>query len=278
MVKLNENGDGKMKKLIGILMMVVVFLLVGPANGAIVNTTFEVDSNGTGTWPAGKWDDNVDPASGVAWQTNSDSRLKVVKEPYYDAAVGDQCGRASGATDNSGSYMAELIIGSGNYTGQYTVTAYGLLKDSDTAPKDDAHGFLSATDADVGYWGGARIALHYLTNGSHVIRGRTYQSGYVDVDIISISLDTWYELKMEVDTVTHKVKYAARPMSGTWTETNLYGCNASLDSIDKIGVVTQGYASGVCTVTRWDDIQMIPEPATMSLLLLGLPLAIRRRR
>ena len=94
-----------------------------------------------------------------------------------------------------------------------------------------------------------------------------------DVLLTGLSLDTWYTVEVWLDTLNNKVKGRAGLQGGTlgaWsTEANM-----EVPSIVDSGDIIRFLANDV---VRYDNVSLVPEPATMALLGLGSLVMLRRR-
>ncbi len=94
-----------------------------------------------------------------------------------------------------------------------------------------------------------------------------------DVLLTGISHDTWYTVEVWLDTLNNKVKGRAGLQGGTlgaWsTEANM-----EVPSIVDSGDIIRFLANDV---VRYDNVSLVPEPATMALLGLGSLVMLRRR-
>ncbi len=136
----------------------------------------------------------------------------------------------------------------------------------------------------------------YADLGSHTVRAFFSEDGTSASSSVwsglSIAADTDYFVAMSFDQSGSVEFYVKDLSAGTWdtstkshTITTLHDSSADFN----IGARNNGAASswgGVIDEVRFSDtvlgqddlLASVPEPATMTLLLLGLPLALRRRR
>lgn len=259
-----------MSKMTGILMLaVVIALLAGSANATdMVNTTFEEGSPNAGDWKiatSNVWDE-PDPASGINWARFSNS--SIISTGGYG---GGQCGRITSA--NKGAY---LTFGSGSNDDVYTATYYHKVTANGTS--DDT----MMTSFSQNLWNifaqvDARITLENPGTSStidHFDIVAVDNSGDTTV-LTNCSADTWYEVKVVIDVPNKKFDVSAREAGGTWSTTQT-GLDFSYAATSFDTVMCRSNGSG--PYEYWDDIKVVPEPATMTLLLLGLPFALRRRK
>jgi len=265
-----------MKKLTGFLMLVaVVGLIAAPASASyIINTNFEADSAGAGTWPAGTpWND-PDIATGVAWGRNSYTSIST-SNPY----AGSQCGRIfrDGDTPAAGRYSI-LNFGSGENAGIVELTYYAKhATASSTAPdsggltkiRDDESHVVTEIDMKYDYdAGGSTRKVRYMNSAGNM------------VNLMDFAAGTWYEFEVTMNYNTKKYDLTVTNTTNaldTETETGLAFYSSLSDSFDTIVCVETGQLTSAAAY--WDDISAVPEPATMILLGLGgVGLLIRRRR
>ncbi|MCD4823687.1 MAG: PEP-CTERM sorting domain-containing protein [Phycisphaerae bacterium] len=266
-----------MKKLVGIL---VVLALVGlfamPASAALVNTTFEENSAGAGTWnttTSNDWDE-PDIASGVNWVPSSTTdRVSFGTYTGVTAPEGTQCGRIY--SSSTGAYSATLDIASGTNTGTYTMTWYAMQKMQGTGDHvyDNSRVRIRDDAQDVA----AQISMYNDSESGTDTYGIAYaDSGHQFNKLMNMDYGTWYEFELVLNYGTQKFDFKARENgTTTWTAVTNKDFRESSVSLDQISCITD---SGGESDGYWDDINVTPEPATMSLLLLGLPFALRRRR
>ena len=222
----------------------------------IVNTTFEKDSAGAGTWDTAVsvlWDE-PDIASGVPWVAGGStwsSGFGYGGEAYE----GMQCGMTTG------NKFAYLDFASGENTGTYTITWYQKYEDQGAAIKT-VYGVMSISDDDDTSWAGKSFALLMLggTTGPTIIEahGADALGNEQKITLLSSYLDdTWYKFEMALNytdkTYAIKVKQAG---AANWEATaNSYlqnpGTATSFDQIWCKGSDGQVYA-------YWDDIKVVP--------------------
>ena len=106
--------------------------------------------------------------------------------------------------------------------------------------------------------------ISYYTNGN-----RIGTIAYVE--------DDWRELKITWDTEAGDDGVYHAYYGGTEI-TPVAGASFTTSGTPNRVVLANGYPGGTGYDSYIDDISVIPEPATMTLLLLGLPFALRRRR
>ena len=158
-------------------------------------------------------------------------------------------------------------------TTNYTSAYRNFDPDTDTTGQLTVNTYLS--DATEDLWvsvrsgGTVMMEVLFYTNGA--IRWR---DGAGTATGSSYATGTWKELKITWDTTAGKyhVYY-----DGT-EETSGTGASFVNSGTTNRIVVQNGWGTGTGFASYVDDVSVTPEPATMTLLLLGLPLALRRRR
>ncbi|MCD4824561.1 MAG: LamG domain-containing protein [Phycisphaerae bacterium] len=135
----------------------------------------------------------------------------------------------------------------------------------------------------------------YFDRGSNTMRAVFSSNGTSSTTIasgISVAGATDYFVAMSFDVSGNVEFYLKNLSAGTWNTATVSHSLTSLNDTDgnfDIGAIGNGHADtlwhGVIDEVRFsndvlgqDDMLAMPEPATMTLLLLGLPLALRRRR
>ena len=261
-----------MKKLI---VLFLLFAVMQMANAAMVNTTFEADSAGTGTWDEGhEWGDDTeagsndpDPASGVKWVNNT-SYQQVVGGTVDNGAAysGDACGRVTGS--GTSEKYAKLDIANGGNTGTYLVTWY-----QKTAIREDSgnrYSYFLIMDDNLN-----KAARIQVNAGDGEIQ--LYDGSLPFTKIMDAVADTWYEFELTLNYSTKKfdVKVREAGSSDDWStalDQDFY--SASSSSLDRV----YGYGRSDSAYGYYDDIKIVPEPATIALLGLGGLFAMYRRR
>ncbi len=244
-----------MKKFIVLLVTLSSVVLVATSvasDRCLVETTFEEDSAGPGTWDisAGYGWDESDPASKVDWyQGGSDGQVRFITG---GACQGDQCGRIKGGSTKH----ARLSFASGENTGVYVMTWYQKYEDVNATVAVPIAG-VKITDnynAEI-----LQVLMKGDANGTTVIEVKddngTGNDSHTATLLNSYSDNIWYEFEMELDftnkTYEAKVKQAG---AANWAST-VAGClrnSSSIESFDKIA----------CTVNDpniygyWDDIKV----------------------
>ncbi|MCD4831260.1 MAG: hypothetical protein K8R02_05545 [Anaerohalosphaeraceae bacterium] len=201
-----------------------------PPQTYLVNTTFEENSFGYGTWTLDEWGDgdsgsnnnDPDPLSTVKWRNNTSNTLVVTGG--YDSS---HCGRVAGTS--TGSKFCTQEFGEGNNTNTYTATWYQKTKII-SGTSENRYSYVEIRDNnDVNI-----AAIIRLDSGE----------GVIDIDnngsyttIMSATDDTWYEFELELNYQTHKFDVRARlaGSAGAWnsvTEQDFYSPDS--DSFDRI--------------------------------------------
>ena len=258
-----------MAKLMRFLMLLAVVGFVAvPASADILNTTFEPNSPNTGDWVIPTWTipwDGPDPASGINWGCTAGYSASV----GYSFGGGDQSGRGQGVDHN-----AWIVLGNeGSRTGNYEMTWQQRARENGSS---DDNFYTTLRDGSTDF---ATVEMQVTTGSGTTITGvkfvAVHGGGTTDL-LTGLVKDTWYELKMTVDMGTGKFSAYVKDGGGVWQG------SADMDFIDTTGVSSLDKV--LCgsdawgPYSYWDNIKIVPEPATMTLLLLGLPLALRRRR
>ena len=125
---------------------------------------------------------------------------------------------------------------------------------------------------------GAKVSL----DTSDIAAWDETAGAYVDLGITGYSNTAWYGIRMVVDTTNTSASnpYGTYDVyidsgSGFVLETDDYGIDHSMGT----GMTRfNAYISSGVYDAAYDGLSITPEPATMTLLLLGLPRALRRRR
>ena len=239
-----------MKKLMYAIVLTALLAMVSASNAALVSDDFEDgDYTSDPTWT------NV---SGT-WTVETETGNKWVK------------GAGSGAA-------LEISTGITGSEGYAEVTVTGRLRFySATVSNNNYAGIFLRNDAGTSYlW--FRFWLDSADNNCDIRArknsGDTYSSSAASNTGMT-AIDTWYSFK------------------GVWKSTNEYelwvdsgnGLTKVTSGSDTTSVVELGDFENVRCYTKsgaynfgFDDIVVTPEPATMTLLLLGLPFALCRRR
>ncbi|MCD4831975.1 MAG: PEP-CTERM sorting domain-containing protein [Anaerohalosphaeraceae bacterium] len=257
-----------MKKLIVLMVVMCVAL---PAGAALVNTTFEPNSAGEGTWDTGhEWGDadagagnnDPDPASMVKWLNNTSYQQVVGGGEAYS---GTACGRLTGS--GTSEKYAKLDFADGGNTGEYLVTWY--QKTAIRVDSGNRYSYFMIMDDSAKK--AARIQVNPGNGNIEIYDG----SGFTT--IMAAVADTWYEFEMTLDYSTKKFDIKAREAGSTddWsTALNQDFYDADSASLDRV----YGYGRSDSIYGYFDDIKIVPEPATMVLLSLGSLLVLKRRR
>ena len=268
MKKLNTDVN-----LIATVLAMVIVLVAGSANADMVNTTFEEDSAGAGTWDLGAgsegaWTDKDSPTQ-INWTRDIGNLAKYTNTTAYG---GTQCGKSSGS-GNSDAY-AMLNFGDGGNTGTYEMTWYMKHVHAGTV-KNYASVIIRDDGGDVA----TEVYMLWDTDDSRTVK---YRAGGSSYDLMSFADDTWYKFELALDftanggngefdlTVTNTTDAL-----DTETVSSRAFQNSAADSFD---VILCKHTDPNSDTAYWDDIKVVPEPATMALLLLGLPFALRRKR
>ena len=258
-----------------VMLLALVGLVTGSASAVLVNTTFEQDSPNAGDWtvdqggpPAyyGVWDEE-DIASGVDWTQSASTPLFVNTEAYN----GDQCGRIRSSD------RARLDFASGENTGTYTATYYAMLDGDNDSSIGVANMIFEQDDAAYA----AKIGLRDLSaaeGGAGTFRIRYVSDAGAWVTLTDNALhDVWYKFELVLNYGDEKYNLTVTDTdtpTNSWNRSNLVFRHATANSLDRVCVDGDGGDDS----SYWDNIHVTPEPATMSLLLLGLPFALCRRR
>lgn len=255
------------------MLVAVVGLIAGPVSADIINTTFEVDSAGTGTWATGTPWDEPDIVTDVRWGRNSYTTIST-SNPY----AGNQCGRIfRDANTPAGGRYSILNFGSGENAGIVELTYYAKhATASSTAPdsggltkiRDDESHVVTEIDLKYDYdAAGSTRKVRYLNSAGNMVNLMDFANG------------TWYEIEVTMNYNTKKYDLTVTNTTNSSDTASVTGADfySSLsDSFDTIVCVETGELTSAAAY--WDDISAVPEPATITLLLLGLPFALRRRR
>ncbi|MCD4831393.1 MAG: PEP-CTERM sorting domain-containing protein [Anaerohalosphaeraceae bacterium] len=273
-----------MKKLIVFCSMALV---VASASAYMVNTTFEAGSAGAGTWDTGtdvngvpnlyaKWDEK-DIASGVNWTTTAEDQHAGFGG--YGGGVaysGDQCGRI--CCTSGGAKSANLDFGNGENTDTYTMHWYAkqtmqgtgghVYDNSRVRIRDDA----AKTAAQISMYndkatGTDSYGICYAVGGGGLFN-----------KLMDMDYGTWYEFELVLKYGDKKFDFKAREagVGAAWTGvTDKAFYESASSSFDLISCITD---KGAESCGYWDDITVVPEPATMLLLGLGGGLLTLKRR
>jgi hypothetical protein len=260
-----------MKKLVTFWMMAAMAgLVAGPASAALVNTTFEADSAGAGTWVSGDLWSEPDPASSVNWVGTSGTATTATIYSYE----GDQCMRVTGGSTNKGS---RLYFGENqNNTGVYEITwATRVVANGTTSNTATTFMNTNEWDALAGIRTDVTMSGATITDVSFVALHAGGETTVLTGGVSGNSKSTWYEMKVTLDLPDGTFDVAI----------NLVGSGTVYSATD-LGLTDTGDFDALRTIVtgsgsyHWfDSIQVVPEPATMVLLGLGgVGLLIRRRR
>ena len=165
----------------------------------LVNTTFEEDSAGAGTWDRSVSDvwDEPDIASGINWVPGLSACAKIVN---YASWNGSQGGRVTGSS--TGAKYAKLDFGSGENTGIYTVMWYQL------------HQKLTETSGNRYTY--TKIFDDAINEATHVTMNTdsssiTVSTGFGTSTLLSEMQDnTWYEFEMTLNYQTKQFDIKTR--------------------------------------------------------------------
>lgn len=258
-----------MKKLMGFLMLVAVVVLVaGPASAAyIINTTFEKDSAGAGSWTASTpWADK-DIATSAKWVRNTYATIY----SGTGACEGTQCGKIyRDAQTPVGARYSKLDFGSGKNTGVIKLTYYAKHNvANDTAPdsggmtiiRDNAGNVVTQIDMQYDYNADAANVrkIRYMNAAGNMV---TLLDGFANLK--------WYKFEVTLNYNTKKFDITVTNTSDakdTGSASN-QGFRSNLSaSFDTIVCVETGQLTDAAAY--WDDIKakVVPKPATTGLLL-----------
>ena len=253
-----------MKKKISLMLVCMLMLVCGYAEAALVNlvnTTFELDSAGAGTWDttlSSEWNGNPDIASGTNWSGHTDPII-MGTGPYS----GTQSGRIYG------SKYANLVFGDGSNTGQYVMHWYA---------KNVSFGSGTYFNTKLADKNGniiIQIALDSPDGGNAVV----YRAGSGWNTVLSGTIldSVWYEFEVALDISTSgvdlRVKQAGAASWALDTSDTFVHAATSFDTIN--------CWSSAATYGYWDDITVtedVPGLATMVLLAFGGLVSLIRRR
>ncbi len=224
------------------------------------------------------------PASGAVWDFNEGSGTTVTDS--VDGLVGtlqnDTAWTADGGgrSGAAGDYALDFDGGTTNY-------------DYVSVPDSNSLDFTSAIVMDVwvnpgtmGSGGGIykslvskplayQLKLRYARNV--VMINLDFGSGYVSrtETISTLAIGSWSHIEVTYDSslASNNLKlYVNGTLDNQWDQTGTLRNSTSGLTIGSYHNTAEGYTGLI------DDVSVTPEPATMTLLLLGLPLALRRRR
>ena len=227
------------------------------------------------------------PASGAVvsyWNCNDGS----------GSTATDSVDSNNGTLQNDTAWTADGGGRSGN-PGDYALSFDGETTNYDyvSVPDSDSLDFTSALVMDV--WvnpgtmtntGGIykilvsksssyQLKLRYQLNA--IIIALDFGSGYVakTENISGVAAGSWSHIEVTYDSslASNNLKlYVNGSLDNQWDQTGELRNSGSALTIGAHSNTGEGYTGLI------DDVSVTPEPATMTLLLLGLPLALRRRR
>ena len=257
-----------MKKLMTVVMLVAVVMLAGNvAQAADYSEDFTTNPGWTYSGPH--------TPDSIAWENNA-TFGGIVNGTYY---------REIADTDNSFYYTSDLddVMGKTvNDTWEWTMTFdYYLESGYKMYPSFG----LSSTDFDGDTQPSKYIKWfpHGRTGYEQTIFKYNVGSGEVSSgNLGAYDHDAWYTVEIAFHTDDDKLycKLIKKSDSSTvwsWTSSAISE-NFSFDTFNTWDYASDGSSTDATCNAYMDNLSIVPEPATMTLLLLGLPFALRRRR
>ena len=230
-----------MKKLVTLTMlMAVVGLMAGPASAALYETGFENSGDPSG------YNFTTGTINGQDGWTSTSGTAEI---STTGAITLNQSLRSHSTGDARISFAAQTIV---------TLE----VKVMETAVTTGLQHMLYLRDSDSYIGACVRLEggnVRAYSGASHYDTGADYAANVaIDVKIIADTTNDTYDLYIGTSLVAEDYAFRTTTGVGELSEfrNTVYGSDAGLI----------------------DDLVITPEPATMTLLLLGLPLALRRRR
>jgi len=205
-------------------------------------------------------------------ETNAGSQTAIqVADGPFAAAEGDNYVRVVDSATTSTHFFFERSWGASNPAPQNAIS--NLAEDftwefSMRTDNASSHGrvFLGKRTNSVNPHS-VQQALGIAIEGGRL---KTYL-GDIPQDIQAVSINTWYDIKVEADWATSTFDLF---LDGSPLGNHPFNYDYSADLINSMHAISWFNGGNLYL----DDVSLTPEPATMALLALGVPAVLRRRR